>query len=84
MVDRRITMGGRKLRTWLAKNDLSVSAFSEAHDLDRIQVLRLLNGDRWKQISVKLAHAIVTATDGRITYTMFLPETATPVSGDVQ
>lgn len=79
MSDRRITEGGRDLRALLTELDISVPDFCEKHSLDRIQVQRVLNGERWKRISVEFADAIERATDGRIQYRQFLPSTATPV-----
>lgn len=78
MSDRRITDGGRELRAYLTEIKVSVPDFCEKHGLDRIQVQRVLNGERWKRVTVEFAHSISRATDGRIPYTAFLPETATP------
>ncbi len=77
MSDRRITDGGRDLRAYLTEIKVSVPDFCEKHGLDRIQVQRILNGERWKRVTVEFAHSIERATDGRISYTQFLPETAT-------
>ena len=78
MSDRRITDGGRDLRAFLTEHKISVPDFCEKHGLDRIQVQRVLNGERWKRVTVDFAHSIDRATGGRISYTRFLPETATP------
>jgi hypothetical protein len=78
MSDRRITDGGRDLRAYLTEIEMSVPDFCEKHGLDRIQVQRVLNGERWKRITVDFANAIKRATDGRIDYPRFHPETATP------
>jgi hypothetical protein len=77
MTERRITDGGRDLRAYLTEHKISVPDFCEKHGLDRIQVQRVLNGDRWKRVTVEFAHAIELATDGAITYAQFLPDTAT-------
>ncbi len=76
MSDRRITEGGRLLRTYLTEIGMTVPAFCEHHKLDRIQVQRVMNGERWKRINVEFANAIEKATGGRIPYTAFLPSTA--------
>lgn len=76
MSERRITEGGRDLRAYLTEIDMSVPDFCEKHGLDRIQVQRVLNGERYKRITVEFADAIERATDGRIRYRSFLPSTA--------
>lgn len=80
MSDRRITDGARDLRAYLTEIDQSVPDFCEAHDLDRIQVQRVLNGERWQRISVDFASAIDRATKGRIAWTRWLSKTAKPVA----
>lgn len=40
---------------------ISVPDWCEKHDIDRIQVQRLLNGDRYKRVSVDMATSIVAA-----------------------
>ncbi len=81
MSDRRITDGGRDLRAYLTEHKVSVPDFCEKHGLDRIQVQRVLNGERWKRVSVDFANSIERATKGAIRYTSFLPHTATPAEG---
>jgi hypothetical protein len=76
MSERRITDGGRDLREYLTEIGQSVPAFCEEHHLDRIQVQRVMNGERYKRISVEFANSIETATGGRIPYSRFLPSTA--------
>ncbi len=80
MGDRRITDGGRDLRAYLTEQKISVPDFCEKHGLDRIQVQRVLNGERWKRVTVDFANSIEKATDGAIPYTSFLPSTATAAS----
>jgi hypothetical protein len=77
MSERRITDGGRQLRAYLTEHKVSVPDFCTQHGLDRIQVQRVLNGERWKRVTVDFAHSIEQATSGRVSYTQFLPETAT-------
>lgn len=50
----------------------------ERHGLDRIQVQRVVNGERWQRISVDFAHAIDRATEGNVRYEHFLSNTAAP------
>jgi len=74
--ERKVTDGGRLLRAHLRMLGISVPDFCEKHGLDRIQVQRVLNGERYKRITVEFAHAIERASDGAIPYTAFLPSTA--------
>lgn len=79
MSENRITEGGTKLRQYLDEIDMSVPDFCEKHDLDRIQVQRVLNGDRWRRITVDFAYSIQQATSGRVAWTMFLSKNAKPI-----
>jgi hypothetical protein len=74
--ERRITDGGRALRVWLDRKSTSVPKFCDEHHLDRIQVQRVLNGERWQRITVDFAASIERATDGDVSWRMFLSETA--------
>lgn len=78
--DIRITDGGRELRAYVTELGISVPDFCDANGLDRIQVQRVMNGERWKRISVDFAAAIEDATKGRITWKAFRSKTARPVS----
>lgn len=80
MSERKVTEGGRELRAFLTEQGISVPGFCARHGIDRIQVQRVLNGERYKRISVEFAHAIERATSGRIAYTKFLPTTAEPAA----
>jgi hypothetical protein len=81
---RRVTDGGRALRRHLDALNQSVPDFCEAHDLDRIAVQRVLNGDRWQRITVDFASAIHRATKGRVRWSLFLSSTArTPRSSEI-
>lgn len=56
-----------KLASYLARHKLSQEEFAERSGLDRITVLRLVNGDRaW--VNCDLAAAIEIATEGEITF----------------
>lgn len=78
--DIRVTEGGRELRAYVTEIGISVPDFCDEHGLDRIQVQRVMNGERWKRISVDFAFAIDKATKGRISWTKFLSKTARPVA----
>lgn len=82
MSDRRVTEGARDLRAYLTEKGISVPDFCEMNHLDRIQVQRVLNGERYKRITVEFANAIERATEGRIPYTRFLPSTAVAADSD--
>jgi hypothetical protein len=74
----RITDGARDLRAFLNANSLSVPVFCERHRLDRIQVQRVLKGERWRRISVDFAFAIQKATGGHVRWDRWLSSTAKP------
>lgn len=76
MAESRVTDGGRELRAYLTEHQISVPDFCEKHGLDRINVQRALNGERWKRISVDFAHAIEKATDGKVGWAAWLSKTA--------
>lgn len=72
----KVTQGGRELRAYVDELGMSVPDFCDVHGLDRIQVQRVMNGDRWKRISVDFAFSIDKATKGRVPWTSFLSKTA--------
>jgi transcriptional regulator with XRE-family HTH domain len=63
------TDGGRRLRTYLDKHGLTVPKFCESSGLNRVQVHRLITGERGENISARLALAIDRATDGEVPVT---------------
>ena len=79
---RRITDGGKALRAFLDDRGISVPNFCEAQrpPLDRIQVQRVLNGERWQRISVDFADAVSRATKGAVDWRLFLSRTARPAN----
>lgn len=79
MAERRITQGAKDLRTWLTKNRKSIPTFCEEHDLDRITVQRVINGERWQHITVNFAKAIEVATGGAVRWSRWLSENARAV-----
>lgn len=73
---KHVTDGGRELRAFLTRKGISVPKFCELHGLDRIQVQRALNGERWKRITVDFAHSIEIATAGEVPMTAWRSVTA--------
>ena len=62
-----VTEGGRLLAAYLKANALSIPRFCEAHpELGRVQVQRLVSGERGHHITARLALAIARATDGGV------------------
>lgn len=74
--DVRTTEGARLLRAYLNANKISITAFCMRNGLDRIQVQRALNGERWKRITVDFAHAIHRATNGKVPLAKWQSKTA--------
>lgn len=74
--ERRVTDGGRELRKLINASGMSVPDWCEAHDVERIQVQRVLNGAYWRRITVDFAHQIEVATSGKIRWSKFLSATA--------
>lgn len=55
------------LKAYIAANfSDSISAFAAEKKLDRVQILRVLNGTRGKRMTVKLAADIERATEGTV------------------
>ena len=75
---RKVPDGAADLRSYLKKIDQTVPEFCEAHGLDRIQVQRVLKGERTR-ISVDFADAIERATNGDVYWRAWLLRTATRV-----
>lgn len=64
--------GADKLARWLKRNRLSITKFAAQHDMDRIQVQRLLNGER-QRVSVTMAARIEHATSGEVPWSSWIP-----------
>lgn len=75
---RKVPDGAAELRAYLTEIDETVPEFCDKHRLDRIQVQRVLKGERTR-ISVDFADAIERATDGRVNWRRWLLRTATRV-----
>lgn len=79
-MDNTPTEGGRRLRAYLTEHDLTVPKFCESSGLNRVQVQRLITGERGENISARLALAIERATEGEIPVTAW--DDAEPASND--
>lgn len=77
---RSTTAGARELRAYLSANGVSITRFCEANGLDRIQVQRVLNGERTR-ISVDFARNVERATSGAVAWHLWSSETLKPVPG---
>lgn len=66
------TEGARLLREYLTLTGQSVQGFCKKHELDRIQVLRVLKGKYGKRVSVDFAEAIERATSGAVPWRAWL------------
>ena len=69
-IERFVTPGAKDLKAWLAAQSTSVAPFCEKNGLDRIEVQRILSGERIR-ISVDVALDISTATNGDIAVERF-------------
>lgn len=75
--------GARLLRAFLTETDQTVPEFSERHGFGRIQLQRLLNGERLK-VSVDFAEAIQMATGGRVPWNSWCQYTRRPPVDDLE
>lgn len=79
--ERRITLGGRKLRKLLARTKpaTKIAVFAQNAGLERVTVYRVMSGDRWRHIDVDFALAVREATNGQVQVEDFASITAIPV-----
>lgn len=70
------TDGARLLRDYLTRTKQSVQGFCKAHELDRIQVGRVLKGKYGKRVSVDFAESIERATGGAVHWRAWLQHKA--------
>lgn len=68
--ERFVTDGAKDLRALLTAERISLTRFCETHDLDRIEVRRVLTGER-QRVSVDFAIDIKRATKGKIAIERF-------------
>jgi hypothetical protein len=81
--EKLVSDGARALRKYLDDQKTSVQKFCQQHSLDRVQVLRMLNGDLGKRgASVDFAEAIELATDGAVPMRAWHTRTLGPVAAD--
>jgi hypothetical protein len=74
---RMVTKGARDLRAYMNRNGMNLPEFCEQHGLDRINVKRILDGER-QRITVDFALAIERATGGEVRWKRWASETASP------
>lgn len=65
-----VSRGAKDLRAWLDRNGLSVPVFCSKHELNRIEIQRILNGYR-QRVPVDVAYDICTAVGGEIAIDRF-------------
>lgn len=87
---RSTSRGAVELQAYIDKNyprdgeeHGSVSAFASEKGLDRVQVLRVLNGTRGSRMTVKLAVAVEAATGGEVPVSMWAEDIETDESSPV-
>lgn len=79
--DRRITLAGRKIRKILYRTtpNISVTKWALDHGVRRVDVYRIINGERWRHISVDVAVKISEGSRGYIQVADFMSETAVAI-----
>ena len=77
-----ITEGGRKLKQYLELHGLGVVEFAASAGVSRVTLAQVMNGERWKHITVAFALRIQAQTKGLIKVDSFDPATAKPVDDD--
>lgn len=78
--EKLVSDGARALREHLKSKGLSVQKFCQTHGLDRVQVLRMLNGELGKRgASVDFAESIERATDGAVPWQSWHTRTLKPL-----
>jgi hypothetical protein len=65
-LDRQPSEGALRLRAYLDAHTQTIYAFCEATGLDRVQVQRVISGERGQRITVAFASAIEHATGGEV------------------
>lgn len=72
--EKRPTDGARALRQWLREQGMSLCAFCQEHQIDRVNTQKAVNGEK-RRISVDFALAIEHATDGVVDIRMWASST---------
>ena len=75
--DRQPSEGALKLRAYLDAHTQTIYAFCEATGLDRVQVQRVISGERGQRITVAFASAIEHATGGEVPMSAWAPTAPT-------
>lgn len=76
---RRWSRGARKLREYLGANGLSIHKFCIEHNLDRVYIQRVLNGEQGQRVTVDFALSIKRATGGVVPMNSWRSSTLKPV-----
>jgi len=76
-----LTAAALDLRKYIDAQHMSVPTFCEVHGLDRIQVQRMLNGQR-ERVSTAFAQAIQIATNGAVVWSRWNVRVAPPPRAD--
>ena len=61
-----VGVGGLALRAWLDKHDLTIPQFAERLGVSRVQIQRLVSGERARVVSQALASLIERDTSGEV------------------
>jgi plasmid maintenance system antidote protein VapI len=68
--------GSQLLRQFIDDSGGSIPSFAEEHDLDRVQLMRLIEGSGAKRVTVNLASRIERATGGAVPVSAWLRRSA--------
>lgn len=68
--------GGVALRAWLDSNGLNIPTFAERLHIDRVQLQRLISGERAKRVSRATARLIEIETGGAVPRSVWYPDGA--------
>lgn len=63
---KRVTRGGRKLDKYLASTGIGIVKLANQAGVSRVSIRQVINGERWKHISVGFALRIARVTGGKI------------------
>lgn len=66
--------GGVALRAWLDSNGLNIPTFAERLHIDRVQLQRLISGERAKRVSRATARLIEIETGGAVPRSVWYPD----------
>lgn len=66
--------GGVALRAWLDANGLNIPTFAQRLHIDRVQLQRLISGERAKRVSRATARLIEIETAGAVPRAVWYPD----------